>query len=235
MFGKRLVSAVVLLSITGVALVLGGYWLWMLCLVAATLGCYEIMDLSGHRKNSLGVFTITAALFYYLINLLEESSYNILYLLFCMVVLTGIFVFTYPQYQLKDVLIGSITLFYIPVMLCYAYMLRELPYGNWGIWLILIGASGTDTFAYLCGKLFGKHHFSELSPKKTIEGCIGGVLGTTCMFLLYAHLCASAIKRHYDVKDFSHIIPGHGGVMDRLDSIVFVAPFAYYGMLFLVR
>jgi phosphatidate cytidylyltransferase len=109
------------------------------------------------------------------------------------------------------------------------------------------------------GVLVGKHHFSELSPKKTVEGCVGGVLGATLigfaysfffpygeMFLAspkivfpvvtaisavisqFGDLAASAIKRNYETKDYGDLIPGHGGVMDRFDSVIFVAPFVYY-------
>ena len=107
----------------------------------------------------------------------------------------------------------------------------------------------------------GKHHFSDLSPKKTIEGCIGGVLGAVLLAGIYSFflpqeavqmfdwnvhlafvcigmlcsvvsqigdLAASAIKRNYGVKDYSSLIPGHGGIMDRFDSIIFVSPLVYY-------
>ena len=143
----------------------------------------------------------------------------------------------------------------------FVYQTRELPYGNWFVWLIIIGASGSDTFAYLTGMLIGRHHFSELSPKKTIEGCVGGVLGTAVLALVYSFflpegvdtlfgvnvhilllicgavcsivsqigdLAASAIKRNYGIKDYSNLIPGHGGIMDRFDSILFTAPLVYY-------
>ena len=129
------------------------------------------------------------------------------------------------------------------------------------MWLVLIGASGSDTFAYLVGKFFGKHHFSELSPKKTIEGCIGGVAGAVILAVIYSFflpekavqmfsfniqadfaaigvvcsivsqigdLAASAIKRNFETKDYGDVIPGHGGVLDRIDSILFVAPTVYY-------
>ena len=135
------------------------------------------------------------------------------------------------------------------------------------MWLVIIGASGSDTFAYLTGMLIGRHHFSELSPKKTIEGCIGGVVGTALLALVYSFflsegvdtllgvnehillficgavcsvvsqigdLAASAIKRNYGIKDYSNLIPGHGGIMDRFDSILFTAPLVYYIILLFI-
>ena len=115
------------------------------------------------------------------------------------------------------------------------------------LWLILIGMS-TDVFAYLGGKLFGKHKFSKISPNKTIEGCISGIIfGSLIGYIYYINmfnvlngivllvvvillsiigeigdLFYSLIKRDNDIKDFSHLIPGHGGICDRIDSLSFI-------------
>ncbi|MCI8482217.1 MAG: phosphatidate cytidylyltransferase [Clostridia bacterium] len=107
------------------------------------------------------------------------------------------------------------------------------------------------------GKAIGKHKFSSISPNKTIEGCIGGVIGAILFGLAFAFafnmifdmnisyitillieivlsvvgqigdFAASSIKRYVGIKDFSNLIPGHGGMLDRLDSVIFIAPFAY--------
>lgn len=132
------------------------------------------------------------------------------------------------------------------------------------IWFVLITAWGTDIFAYLIGKHFGKHKFSQVSPNKTIEGCIGGVLGAVIFSLICAYVMntyfstqiayltigilsailsligqvgdfsASAIKRYFAVKDFSELFPGHGGMLDRIDSVMFIAPFAYFLLTFVL-
>ena len=129
--------------------------------------------------------------------------------------------------------------------------------GKIAIWYVLFASWGTDTTAYFVGKYFGKHKFSKVSPNKTIEGCIGGALGavigaflfTICInkFLgttvpyLFAggvvlalsiigqlgDFSASVVKRYFEVKDYSNLFPGHGGMLDRIDSIIFTAPFAY--------
>ncbi|HHZ01793.1 MAG TPA: phosphatidate cytidylyltransferase [Tissierellia bacterium] len=122
------------------------------------------------------------------------------------------------------------------------------------VWLVYIIAFGSDTFAYFSGKLFGKHKlYPKVSPNKTIEGAIGGVIGSTILSLIYFNylsinkyfyiiifsvsasvfsmvgdLMASKIKREYGVKDFGNLLPGHGGIMDRFDSVLFVAPTVYY-------
>ena len=125
------------------------------------------------------------------------------------------------------------------------------------IWYAIFAAWGTDVFAYIVGKCIGKHKFSKVSPKKTIEGCIGGTVGAVILMLIYTYVAnnfwgtnysylfiteigillsligqigdfaASSIKRFVDIKDYSHLIPGHGGMLDRIDSLIFLAPFAY--------
>ena len=122
---------------------------------------------------------------------------------------------------------------------------------------ILISSWGNDVFAYLVGSAIGKHQFSpKVSPNKSIEGFVGGILGAALMGCVYAvifakdipfsgvycavisalggipsvigDLAASAIKRDNEIKDYSHLIPGHGGILDRFDSVIFTAPVIYY-------
>ena len=129
--------------------------------------------------------------------------------------------------------------------------------GKYLIWYLIFCAWGSDTFAFTFGKLIGKHKFSKVSPNKTIEGCFSGVLGAVILSLIYTlvlnnklnfginyliviamaivfcvigqigDFAASTIKRHFDIKDFSNLFPGHGGMLDRIDSVMFIAPFAF--------
>lgn len=128
--------------------------------------------------------------------------------------------------------------------------------------LVLIGALITDIFAYLVGVTLGKHKLCPaISPKKSIEGSIGGIVGVVIVMTLYCYfgmtyfvpafaqvpiwayvllglacgvfsqvgdLTASMLKRYFGVKDYGTIFPGHGGVMDRFDSLFFVAPIVYF-------
>ena len=128
------------------------------------------------------------------------------------------------------------------------------------VWMILISSWGCDTFAYVVGKLIGKKKiFPVLSPKKSLEGCVGGVLGAVLLGWLYGYflverifpgesiawaialicgvgavmsmvgdLAASAIKRDHEIKDYGKLIPGHGGIMDRFDSVIVTAPMTYF-------
>ena len=136
-------------------------------------------------------------------------------------------------------------------------LIRGEENGKLLIWYVMFAAWMTDTFAYLIGMKFGKHKFSEISPKKSIEGSIAGVVGATITILIYTYVCntywglnmnygyitfvaivlsiigqigdlaASSIKRYVGIKDFSNLIPGHGGMLDRFDSVIFIAPFAF--------
>lgn len=121
------------------------------------------------------------------------------------------------------------------------------------LWVVFFISWGTDTFAYLFGMIFGKHKlYPSISPKKTVEGSIGGIIGSLLLLILFnifvlkynytfiivsgillsivaqiGDLFASKIKREIGIKDFSNIIKGHGGFLDRFDSIIFVTPLVY--------
>ncbi|MCI8310042.1 MAG: phosphatidate cytidylyltransferase [Clostridia bacterium] len=136
--------------------------------------------------------------------------------------------------------------------------------GKFLIWYLVWCSWGSDVFAYIIGKHFGKHKFSKISPNKTIEGCFAGIVGAIILSLVYTYaineaqgfnlnylsigimsfiLCiigqigdfsASTIKRYFDVKDFSNIFPGHGGMLDRMDSVMFIAPYAFLTFTFIL-
>lgn len=159
--------------------------------------------------------------------------------------------------NINDIAITFFGICYIPLFLMFVPLINGMENGKLLIWYILTTAWGTDIFAYLVGKNFGKHKFSKISPNKSIEGCIGGIIGAISLSLLCTYLCnnffnadfsyintifvsvilsivgqmgdfsASSIKRYVEIKDFSNLIPGHGGMLDRIDSIIFIAPFAY--------
>ncbi len=165
--------------------------------------------------------------------------------------------------SVSDIGLLVLGLFYIPFLLSHITYTRELEYGRYFIWLIFIGAFLTDSCAYFSGCLLGKHKLCPtISPKKTVEGAIGGIIGAGLSFVLYGiivnyfftgalggkqfslwllfvlglisafaseigDLVASSIKRQYDIKDFGNCLPGHGGILDRCDSIIFVAPVVF--------
>lgn len=133
---------------------------------------------------------------------------------------------------------------------------RVFEYGEIALWITLLGTWASDTFAYFTGYFFGRTPFCSVSPKKTFEGAVGGFVG--CFILVMAlsvmylgvplyqavvmgfalatvaplgDLIESIIKRSLDIKDSGSLFPGHGGVLDRFDSLLFTAPVIYYLMM----
>lgn len=166
-------------------------------------------------------------------------------------------IITNMKTNFKDIAYTVFGILYVITCISFIALIRGLENGIILIWYAIIAAWGTDTFAYLIGKKFGKHKFSKVSPKKSIEGCIAGVIGAVITVVIYTlainniynlgysyiyviiatvilsiigqigDFAASSIKRYVDVKDYSNLIPGHGGMLDRIDSLMFLAPFAY--------
>ena len=148
---------------------------------------------------------------------------------------------------------------YVGYFSFHIILIDQTPYSIL-IWLVVLTAFGTDIFAYFTGYLFGKHKLCPaISPKKTIEGAIGGVFGSVILsfaFIMiiqpdllfhaivigvlgsiisqFGDLTASIIKRKIGIKDYGNLIPGHGGVLDRFDSVLFTAPFVYYYIIWII-
>ena len=159
------------------------------------------------------------------------------------------------EQSLRD---GAMTMFgvlYLGLTLGTLSMTRLLPLGEWLIFFLLLVTWASDTGAYLVGTLYGRHRLAPtISPKKTVEGLVGGLIaaiiagyaarwwflpelsGLDCLILatlltiagLWGDLTESAMKRSVGMKDSGGILPGHGGMLDRLDSLLFAAPDFYY-------
>ena len=146
-------------------------------------------------------------------------------------------------------------LIYLPLLLGHLVLLRQLPDGRGWVFLVLFAVMACDSLAYFVGVSFGKHKlYPAVSPKKSIEGSLGGLVGSCLGVWLAAalflpafglehvilvglllgivgqvgDLFESLLKRACGVKDSGGIFPGHGGILDRLDSLLFAFPLAYY-------
>ena len=139
--------------------------------------------------------------------------------------------------------------------------MRKLPDGELWVLFVLVLALVGDTAALYVGKYFGKKKLSVLvSPGKTVEGTVALIFGSVLACAIYRYiflpdvslmhvliiaffgsvigqlgdLCESAIKRNYGQKDASSLLPGHGGLLDRMDCLMFIAPFVYYYLIFVI-
>lgn len=174
--------------------------------------------------------------------------------LYFMAVLT----FSKGKYPLGDAAVFFFAGLYILIGFNAILVIRDYePMGQFSYLIVFLAAWMTDIFAYFCGMLFGrggKHKLiPEISPKKTVEGAVGGVVFCVLFMVLYAFLlnrfadlnanywvfvlggflasvvaqigdlCMSMIKRHYRIKDYGKIFPGHGGMLDRFDSVIAVS------------
>lgn len=271
MFRTRLLSGIVLIVIAFAAFFIGAPFLPLLLFFISAVGYRELVKALGvsaeNQKNKFSAPEIVGYVgitIYYLIVLLTDlgcMEKNILYLMACIIGLfvaeLFVYVLTFPKYQAEQIAFAVFSFLYAPVMLSFIDFIRMGENGIYMVWFILICSWGSDTCAYCVGKLFGKKKiFPILSPKKSLEGCIGGVLGAALIGVLYGwfvmvrkpedlgfialicalgavvsmvgDLAASAIKRNRGIKDYGKLIPGHGGIMDRFDSVIATAPLIYF-------
>jgi len=258
---KRIVSAIVGLPLLLAVIYAGDIPLFTGILVISLIGLREFYNACKNKSlvpieivGYLGAIALIV-----IVNFFYNSSY-VLFLFFILIFTVNIIQLISNKYNFLD---GSITLYgilYVPLLLSYILLISQQP-NNKIIWLIFTTAWGTDTFAYFSGYFFGKTKLCpSISPKKTVEGAIGGVLGSMIISVLFGYfflqdylivaafigaigsivaqvgdLSASLIKRYTGIKDFGNLMPGHGGVLDRFDSILFTAPTVYYILIFVIN
>lgn len=271
MFWTRLFSGILMLVVAFTSFWVGAPLLTAVLYVVSLVGFLELtkaLGVRGEEKKRIsspevtGILAVTA---YYGLLLLRDvdilAQEAHFYILLCTVLFflgeLFVYVLAFPRYRAEAVMSSVFSFLYAPVMLSFIELTRMREGGEYAVWVILICSWGSDTFAYVVGKLIGKKKiFPELSPKKSLEGCIGGVLGAAALGALYGwfvvsrtardagllalvcglgaivsmvgDLAASAIKRNKGIKDYGKLIPGHGGIMDRFDSVIVTAPIVYF-------
>lgn len=264
-FLQRTISGILLVLIALVTIILGNDILFGTILVISLIGVYEIYKIFGIEKGLPGITGYIATVVYLFFVRLGFEEHLMPLFIGTLMVLMAVYVFTFPKYKAETIMAAFFGIFYVTVMLTCIYRVRMLEGGVYLVWLIFLCSWGCDTCAYLVGVMFGKHKMSPvLSPKKSVEGGIGGILGAALLGFIYVlifgkkmteisnpvvsvpvicaiaavisqigDLAASGIKRDHNIKDYGKLIPGHGGIMDRFDSVIFTSPVIYYLIMYL--
>ena len=256
MFKTRLISGIVLVIIA-LATIISGSWILFFTLLAVSLigmrELYKVMKVSDEHVTVLELVGYLGAVLYYIAMKADFGNYGTMAIIISMILILFVYVFGYPKYHAEQVMAAFFGVVYVAVMLSFIYLTRSLPDGKFLVWLIFLCSWGCDTCAYCVGMLIGKHKMAPvLSPKKSIEAAVGGVAGAALLGVIYAaatqgkmaeyalicavgalismvgDLAASAIKRNQNIKDYGKLIPGHGGILDRFDSVIITAPVIYY-------
>ena len=245
--------------------------------VFSAVGVFEMAKCLGYNKNLILTIPMYVTAFivplmrFFFIKQSHYLAFALVLLFFILVYSLGYVMIRKNQDKLSDIVTMYALFLYVVGCFSSIVCLRYFDYGGtkavfdgkYLYLLVFIGAWVCDIFAYFTGKFFGKHKLiPEISPKKTIEGAIGGTIFTIIAFALYVlildkcfnyqlnyivlivlglivaivsqigDLIASSIKRQYNIKDYGFIFPGHGGVLDRFDSVMLVAPVIYVFFVF---
>ena len=258
---KRITSGLLGFPLVVIVLLLGDKFLLDIALaIIALLAMSEYMNAVSKVGKPVKWLGYLSCLSIGLVHVIPQEYLNMIITLgipSILVILFAQVIATEMETNFKDIAYTLFGIFYIVFFIMFVAIIDGMKDGKILIWYVLVASWGTDIFAYFIGKYFGKHKFSKVSPKKSIEGCIGGTIGAIILMVTYAYIvntffgmnhsylfiagtgfllsligqigdfAASSIKRFVDIKDYSNLIPGHGGMLDRIDSLIFIAPFAY--------
>ncbi|HBV87351.1 phosphatidate cytidylyltransferase [Desulfosporosinus sp.] len=257
---RRTMSALIGAPIFLGLIYLGGPYTAFLVAVLTLLALREFLKIGVQMGVHAWYIQTTLATAVWLTSLfVGREEWIVTALLFWVVICLGRLALTYPKSPLSEVNYNLLSVIYAVVLLSHLYLLRELPRGLEWTFVTIFLVWATDTGAYLIGRQFGRHLLApQVSPKKTVEGSVGGLLlsivvAILCWYLIggsswltyvilavvigisaqIGDLFESALKRSAGVKDSGEIIPGHGGILDRFDSLIFALPLVYYGVILL--
>ncbi len=216
------------------------------------IGCIKQYSFSVPAAVISALFPIGARYISDKVNFLMLAC-TVLYVFLIYIFFTS--VLSRGKIKISDTALRYSAVLYVNIGYTSISLLRELDGGEYLYFLVFVAACVTDIFAYFTGRLFGRHKLiEEVSPKKTVEGAIGGLVFCSLAFVGYGYLIsylvnaqpnyimlaivgvgvsvisqlgdlvASLIKREFGIKDFGKILPGHGGFLDRFDSAIAIAP-----------
>ena len=248
----RVVGAVILLFLLIGSLLINKIAFAIVILIGSILGYRELMNIKyGKKENNFEIVRFIGYVSLILIvfnNYLYKIDYQMLFVIPILGLTIPIVLYNNSKrYNIND------ALFILGVVMFIGISFNNIIYLNnldmYKCIFIFIIAFATDTYAYIGGMLIGKHKFTSISPKKTMEGSVIGIIMGTFIGSVYYYafiggistsiiilmcllltilsevgdLVFSSIKRYFNVKDYSNIIPGHGGILDRFDSVIFVS------------
>ena len=255
----RILSAIIGIPLLLFIVITGGTLLKLSVGVMACIGLNEFFNaFYSIRIKPSKKIGFTSVILLFLLTYRWMSTEIIMFWVFCtmlMVLVINLFV---REMNVNDSAITVLGIFYVAFFMFHIVLVSGIPSYGYLIWMIFLSAFSTDTFAYFTGYFFGSRKLCPtISPKKTVEGAIGGVVGSILSGAVFAYfynidlivhcmiigfigsvfaqvgdLTASSFKRYVGIKDYGKIMPGHGGVLDRFDSILFTAPTVYYYILF---
>jgi phosphatidate cytidylyltransferase len=261
---ERTISSIIIVICALASILPGGIVLATVLFIISIIGFLELTKACKVRKdkaiNPLEIMGIVIiAIYYVVIYFTQDITYMTMIIIMALIAVMFVYVFGFPRFHANQVMDTYFALVYCPVMLSFIFLTRQLENGIYLVWMIFISSWISDTCAYAVGVMVGKHKLAPvLSPKKSIEGSIGGIVGAAIVggiFGIYldmpfilaivggvgsvisqvGDLAASAIKRNQDIKDYGKLIPGHGGIMDRFDSVIFTAPITYFLIILLMK
>lgn len=256
----RIIAALALIPLC-LFVVYGGIPLYLAQGVVIGIAIYEFYN-AFRAKDINPIFSVGYIFSVYIVlknilSLQTEYTYVVLFILFIVCIIAMLRL----KNNIIDVSITLLGIVYVAMFLDFIVLtINNFELGNIYVWIIFIISFATDTFAYFSGYLFGKNKLiPKVSPKKTVEGAIGGIVGSIACCVIYGYifkfdfmhmaliggigsviaqfgdLFASSIKRYVGIKDYGKLIPGHGGILDRFDSVILVSPFVYYAIYLFIK
>ena len=250
----RIISALVGLPILLFFIYLGGGAFAFMVAVLAAVGLFEFARMVGGRQQFLFIPVLLGVGILLTGSYLKWENWVSLGILCTFCIVFTVAVFRFPSFNVEDIAVNFLGLIYIGWTLAHLIAFDGLDNGRLLVLYLFVAIWSSDSGAYFVGRFLGRHKLCpRVSPKKTIEGSIGGILVTSVILSLLnadfsmlspvvtvviavvisiigqiGDLIESLIKRYYGIKDSGKLIPGHGGILDRFDSIMLAAPVMYY-------
>ena len=224
---ERTISAVVIVIVALAAILPGGIILAAVLFIISVIGFLELTKACGVREkdncgqygkiNGLEMMGCAVIMCYYAaVYFIQDTSWWVMVIIMALIAMMFVYVFGFPRFHASQVMDTYFSLIYAPVMLSFVFLTRQLEHGIYLVWMIFISSWISDTFAYLMGVLFGKHKLAPvLSPKKSIEGSLGGIVGAA----LFGAAFGLYMEHTVGEENFAVLLAVVGGVGSVLSLI----------------